>query len=189
MPRALRCALLALCLAPAAAAQQQVLTLDPAATRVTFALGATLHSVEGTLRLVSGELRFDALTGAAAGEIRLDARSAATGLEARDRELHAEVLESERHPEIVFRAASLGVVRRDAAGAVVELAGTLELHGEKRPWKLPATLRFDADRVAIESGFRLPYVDWGVRDPSVLLLRVDRFVDVRVASEGRLAAP
>ena len=192
--RALRCALVALGLVPTAAAAparagEQALRLDPDATTIAFSLGATLHSVEGTIRLVSGEIRFDPVTGAASGEIVVDARSAGTGLDSRDREMHDEVLESAGHPRIVFRAGALRVVRRDAAGAVVELAGTLELHGETRPWKLPAKLVFDGDRVRIESNFRLPYVDWGLRDPSAFLLRVDRFVDVRVASEGRLAAP
>jgi polyisoprenoid-binding protein YceI len=176
-------------LAVAARAEEQTLTLDPAATTIAFTLGATLHTVEGSIRLSSGALRFDLLTGVASGEIAVDARSAATGREARDQNMHQDVLESERYPRIVFRAEKLRVVHQDPSGAVVELVGQLDLHGQQRPWTLPAKLAFQGDRVAIEAKFRVPYVDWGMRDYSTFILRVDRFVDVRVASEGRIATP
>jgi polyisoprenoid-binding protein YceI len=194
VPYPIRSALVLLGLAHAALAvparaDEQTLTLDPAATSIAFVLGATLHSVEGSVRLASGEIRFDPVTGVATGEIEVDARSAATGRESRDRNMHRDVLESERYPRIVFRAEKLRVVHRDASSAVVELVGQLDLHGQQRPWTLPAKLVFHGDRVAIEANFRLPYVDWGMQDYSSFLLRVDRFVDVRVASEGRIAAP
>jgi polyisoprenoid-binding protein YceI len=172
-----------------ARADEQRLALDPAATTIAFTLGATLHSIEGTVRLASGEIRFDPVTGLASGGLEVDARSATTGLESRDRNMHRDVLESEQHPRIVFRAEKLHVVRRDASGAVVELVGQLDLHGQQHPWTLPAKLAFHGDRVAIEANFRVPYVDWGMRDYSTFILRVDRFVDVRVASEGRIAVP
>lgn len=191
-PLRLALALLALAhaaLASPARAEEQTLTLDPAATTVTFTLGATLHSVEGSVRLASGQIRFDPVTGVAAGEIEVDARSAATGRESRDRNMHRDVLESERYPRIVFRAEKLRVVHQDASGAVVEVVGQLDLHGQLHPWTLPAKLVFQGDRVAIEANFRVPYVEWGMQDYSSFILRVDRFVDVRVASEGRIAAP
>jgi len=181
--------LAATALAGAAAAEEQTLTLDPAATTIAFALGATLHSVDGSVRLDAGALRFDELAGVASGEIAIDARSASTGLASRDRTMHEDVLESAKYPRIAFRAERLRIVRRDAKAAMIEVLGQLELHGQTRPWTLPAKLAFDGDRVAIESSFRVPYVDWGMEDPSALLLRVDRYVDVRVVSAGRLAAP
>ena len=194
MLRPLRRALAPLCLAwvaltAPAGAEEQTLVLDPAATTIAFTLGATLHSVEGTVRLASGAIRFDPVTGVASGEIDVDARSATTGLAARDRSMHGEVLESEKYPRIAFRAERLRVVHRDAAGAVIELVGQLDLHGRPRPYTLPAKLAFDGERVAVEAQFRVPYVDWGMQDYSTFILRVDRFVDVRVASAGRIGSP
>ena len=53
---------------------------------------------------------------------------------------------------------------------------------------LPAKLVYGADGgVAIESAFRVEYVNWGVPDYSTFILRVDRFVDVTVEAEGRLS--
>src|SRR5262245_17578492 len=171
---------------PSGLAAEQTLTLDPARTTIAFTLGATLHTVAGEIALVGGAIRFDAASGAASGEIALDARSASTGLTLRDRTLHREVLESERHPRIVFRADRLRVLRRDAQSAEVELEGRLEMHGQERPFAIPARLAASGGRIAIEGRFRVTYVDWGVPDPSTLFLRVDRFVDVTVRSEGRL---
>jgi len=173
--------------APSAGAAPQRLTLDPDGTAISFTLGATLHSVEGELRLSGGEIRFDPDTGAAAGELVVDATSARTGMGSRDRNMHRDVLESERYPRIVFRAARLRVVRREARSAEIELAGVLDMHGQQRPLVLPARLAAMGDRVAIETSFRVPYLDWGMQDQSTLILRVDRYVDVTVRAEGRVA--
>jgi polyisoprenoid-binding protein YceI len=182
-------ALVALCAAQPAAAAEQTLRLDPAATQIGFALGATLHTVRGSLALASGEIRFDAESGAASGELVIDATSARTGRASRDRNMHRDVLESEAHPRIVFRPQRLALLRRDAASADVELRGVLEMHGQQHPLALPAHLTLADERVGIETRFRVPYVDWGMRDYSTLILRVDRFVDVTVKSEGRLSTP
>src|SRR5262245_2169259 len=170
-------------------AAEQVLTLDPAATTIEWTLGATLHTVVGRAPLVAGVVRFDAERGTASGEIAVDATSASTGLALRDRTMHRDVLESARHPRIVYRAERLRVLRRDAAHAEVELEGVLDLHGEQHALVLPARVEARGGRVAIEAGFRVPYVEWGMRDPSTFLLRVDTFVDVKVRSEGAIAAP
>jgi len=179
-------ALAALMLGSPGRAAERTLTLDPAATTVEWTLGATLHTVAGGARLVEGMLRFDADSGAASGEIVVDAKSASTGLALRDRNMHRDVLESGRHPRIVYRAERLRVLRRDAAGAEIELEGVLEMHGKRRPLVLPTRIAARGGRIAIETSFRVPYVEWGMQDPSTLVLRVDRFVDVRVRSEGTI---
>ena len=103
--------------------------------------------------------------------------------------MHRGVLESGRHPRIIYRAKRLRVLRRDTASADVELEGVLEMHGQRHPLVLPARLAARGGRIAIETSFRVPYVEWGMQDPSTLFLRVDRFVDVRVRSEGTIASP
>lgn len=174
---------------PARAAEQRLL-FEPATTNVRFTLGATLHTAEGSVRLQRGELRYDADAGTASGELVLDAKSAETGSDSRDANMHGEVLESERFPTIAFRAQRLEVVRRDASSAEVALHGSLALHGQERPFTIPAKLvARSPERIGVSATFRVPYVDWDMLDYSNFVLRVDRFVDVTVEAEGRVAAP
>ena len=85
-------------------AAEQVATLEPDDTAVTFFLEATGHDVEGKLYLRSGEIRLDPATGLAAGELVIDATRAESGSKKRDKAMHKKVLESEQHPWISFKA-------------------------------------------------------------------------------------
>jgi len=76
--------------------------IDPAKSAVQFTLGALLHTVHGTFRIKSGAVRFDPNSGKASGQISVDVRSGNTGEGTRDRQMHANVLESERFPDAVF---------------------------------------------------------------------------------------
>ena len=84
------------------AAQQITVNLDPAQTKIQWTLGAALHTVHGTFKLRSGSVTFDPQSGAASGEIIVDATSGESGNHSRDKKMHKEVLESQRYPEIIF---------------------------------------------------------------------------------------
>lgn len=176
----------------AARAAEQRLVLDPAATKVAFTLAATLHTVEGRVPLSRGTLSFDPATGAASGEIVLDARGAETGNSLRDDNMHGEVLESEQFPTIVFRATSLEVLERTAQAADVKLHGQLEMHGKGRPLVLAAHLERIGDqgrRISITAHFPVRYIDWGMKNVSNFVLRVADEVQVQVSAEGTLEKP
>jgi polyisoprenoid-binding protein YceI len=165
------------------------LRLDPATTRVGFTLQATLHKVEGTIPLKEGVITFDAAGGAASGRLVLDATGVRTGNESRDRKMHTEVLESARFQEIVF------IVQRvelqvDASGkGTVTLLGTLSIHGSEHPLTIQARVRREGERAFAEGDFTVPYVAWGMADPSVFLLRVAKQVQVHFATSGTLTPP
>jgi hypothetical protein len=72
---------------------------DAAASRVAFTLHATLHRVEGSFRIQSGELSVDSATGEISGRIVVDARNGDTANAKRDAKMHGAVLETERFPE------------------------------------------------------------------------------------------
>jgi len=168
------------------------LTLDPARTRVRFTLGATLHSVRGSADLVRGEIRFrdEPGVGPASGAVVIDARSARTGIDRRDRKMHEEVLESGRFPEIVFEPARIEVRKLDPPHAEVALAGELWIHGVAHSFSIPAELTADArDRVRAHAHFPIPYVAWGMKDVSNPILHVEPEVEVEVDAEGILAPP
>lgn len=176
-----------LSLVPSLHAEPRTLALDPAATEITFLLGATGHDVHGILHLASGQLGFDAEKGSAWGEITIDARRADSGHAKRDRTMHRKVLESESHPLITFRAERLeGAVAPEGASSF-RIAGTVSMLGVDHPLTLPIEATITGDQVDATTTFPVPYVEWGLHNPSMLVLRVAKSVDVAVHARGTLA--
>jgi len=57
-------------------------------TRIDWTLGATLHEVEGTFRLKSGDIVFNPNTGEASGRLIVDATSGDSGNKKRDADMN-----------------------------------------------------------------------------------------------------
>lgn len=162
--------------------------LDPEASRITFTLGATLHTVEGSFQLREGEIRFDPATGEASGRVVVDATSGDTGNEKRDGDMHAKVLESESYPHFVLTPERVEGSFSPEGTSQIVLHGSLEIHGGTHPVALSAEVRTENGRVEADGRFEVPYVEWGMKDPSKFILRVEKSVAVQVHAVGRLAS-
>ena len=184
MTRAVVAALLLLAARPVLG--EDVLRLDPARSAVRFTLAATLHTVRGEGRVVSGELRFAPEGGPASGAVVVDTRSFATGVAARDRNMHEQVLESARFPEIRFEPERLELRSRSEDAAEVVLHGHFEIHGGRHAAAVPARLAREGDGVRVEAAFTVPYAAWGLRDVSTFVLRVAPEVEVQLELRGTL---
>lgn len=173
-----------LLLAPPTLAQPRTLTLDPAATKITFTLGAVLHTVHGTAKLSAGELSVDAASGVLSGRIVVAAQSAATGNSGRDEKMHAEILESKRYPEITLVVEGFtGPLPSNGTGTITVRA-KLGIHGAEHPLELPAEVTVSGNSVQAKLSFSVPYVKWGMSDPSSFILRVDKEVRVTIEAVG-----
>jgi polyisoprenoid-binding protein YceI len=172
------------------AAAPLTLHFDPGATTVRFTLGATLHTVEGTARLRDGVVELDPERSTAGGRLVVEARSLATGSAGRDEDMHAKVLESSRFPTIELVPERFeGTLPADGGEGPVTVVGRLLLHGGEQPLRFPVTVRRAADRWRLSGRFTVPYVAWGLRDPSKFLLRVDPHVEVTIDATVRVAVP
>lgn len=170
----------------AARAEQRVLVLDPAASKVSFTLDATGHDVEGMLAVKSGRIAFDPATGVASGEIAVDLKSGKTGNDSRDKTMHKEVLEDDKYPLAVFRAERVRGSVAPEGTSQITLDGVMSLHGAEHKMSLPAKVEVHNGRVKAETSFQVPFVEWGLHDPSIMILRVAKVVSVKVKAEGSL---
>jgi polyisoprenoid-binding protein YceI len=180
-------AIFVLAIAVPARAAERTLRLDPAACHVGFSLAATLHTAKGRLPVREGEIRFDLETGRASGRVVLDARGATTENKGRDEKKHAEVLESVRFPEIVFVPSEAQGSLDPSGNGTVALTGTLTIHGAEHPFTVTASVKTQGEKVTAEGSFSIPYVKWGMKDPSVFVLRVAKEVEVRVEAAGTVS--
>jgi len=165
---------------------EHTLRLDTDKTVVGFTLGATAHTVHGTLVLSAGEIRFDLTSGVASGEVLFDARRTETGNAKRDKKMHAKVLESEKYPHIVFTPERVEGELAATGHSEITLHGSVSIHGDEHPVELKVDVLRDGDRVSGTFSFAVPFVAWGMRDPSVFVLRVAKEVEVTVNFQGSL---
>jgi polyisoprenoid-binding protein YceI len=169
-------------------AQERVLTLDPARSTVRFTLGATLHTVHGSFKVARGEVRFADLPGTVSGEVVVDAASGETANVGRDKNMHEDVLISNRFPQIV-----LAPTRADGQTSTgdrwqLTLEGTIRVCGAEHPVKVPVDVEVSGGDALVRATFVVPYVAWGLKNPSAFLLRVDKQVTVEVEARGTLSA-
>jgi polyisoprenoid-binding protein YceI len=171
----------------AAAAQQEAFQLEPSQSKVEFTLGDVLHTVHGTFQLRPGTIQFDPATGRASGELILDANTGDSGNQSRDRRMKKDILETEKYPEIVFTAQQIrGEVAPDGTSRA-DVLGTMTLHGQDHPMTLAIQFTRQGGSVVADTSFVVPYVQWGLKNPSTLFLRVSDKVDISVHAVGRVA--
>ena len=101
--------------------------------------------------------------------------------------MHSAVLESAQYPTITFRPTHIdGKIDLAAAGSVV-VDGILNLHGQDHPMKITVDLHPQGDGVALAPHFTVPFVAWGLKDPSIFVLKVAKEVDIDLTLVGSLS--
>ncbi len=170
--------------------QQAAFVIDPAQTQVEFTVGSTLHTIHGTFHLTRGDLHFDPVTGAASGELAVDASSGDSGSNARDKRMNRSILEAVRFPEIIFRPDRVEGAVAAEGKSQVQLHGKFLLHGESHEMTLPLAVEAAGGQYTVTGIFQIPYVKWGLKNPSTLILRVSETVEiaVRTVAHYRLTA-
>jgi len=174
--------LTSLAVSAAAWGQEIVLNPDPATATVQFKLSATLHTVHGSFKLVKGAVSFDPATGKISGEVVVDATSGASGDDGRDRRMHKEILESAKYPEIVFTPDRVDGAVAPQGTSQIQVHGVFRIHGTAHEITLPVEVRMNNGQASAKTNFVIPYVRWGMKNPSSLLLRVGDKVEIEAAT-------
>jgi polyisoprenoid-binding protein YceI len=164
--------------------RQAVFEFVPARTSVEFALGASFHVVHGTFDVDHGAIQFDPSSRAISGEIVVNAASGHSGNDGRDRRMHREILESARYPEIVFRPDRVEGTVEATGASTVQVHGVFRIHGVEHELTIPVRVEMADDHWTLTSHFVVPYVKWGIKNPSNLLLHVSPSVGVDVQASG-----
>jgi polyisoprenoid-binding protein YceI len=173
--------LVAVALCSSALGQDLTYELDPAQTRVEFTLGDVLHTVHGNFKLKSGSIRFSPGSGSASGAIVIDAKSGNSGSDARDKRMHKNILESDRYPEITFTPDRVEGNVPPQGPFQVQVHGSFKIHGAEH--ELVLAIKGEAGQghqMTTTTHFVVPYVSWGMKNPSTFILRVNDKVDIDI---------
>ncbi len=173
--------------AGSAAAQERIVELDPGKTTIQFTLGDILHTVHGTFQLKQGSIHFNPAASSLSGDVVVDANSGNSGSNKRDKKMKRDVLESDKYPDISFApTAIVGGKLLPEGDSQVELKGVFHLHGTGHEITLPMPVHIRGDQLSAQMHFVIPYVAWGLKNPSTLFLRVSDKVTIDITAVGRV---
>ncbi len=171
----------------ASPAQELLLQLDPAKSGADIILAGNLHTVDGSFSLKHGAIRFNPATGKASGEVVFDATSGKTGNSSRDNKMHKDVIQSRRYPEIVFHPDRADGALSTFGDSTLQVHGMFVIHGAEHEVTFPVEVNLAGTAWSAKASFQVPYVKWGMKNPSVLFLRVGDTVQVQFHAAGSTA--
>lgn len=160
------------------------LQFSPANTTINFTLGDTVHTVHGSFNLKSGSVEYDPATATVRGNLVVDATSGQSGNHMRDHKMHREILESDRYPEIAFRPDRVEGTVAGSGTSTVQVHGIFSIHGSDHELTMPVKVQVFPDHWIADTNFTIPYVKWGLKDPSNFILRVSQSVEIDIHATG-----
>lgn len=176
-----------LSLLPGAGFGENHYVVDVSHSVVHFSLGDTLHHVDGVFHVTSGDLTFDRKTKQMSGKIIVDAGSGDSGSAARDKKMKTQELKVEKFPSVLFEPKSFTGDVGAAGTSQVQVSGIFTLLGQPHSITVPMTLQIDGDHCTATGTFTVPYVAWGLKDPSLFLLKVSKDVKIDLNLTGQLS--
>jgi polyisoprenoid-binding protein YceI len=178
---------LSLALAPVAFAQHQTFTVNPEASKVAFALAGNTHHVDGIFHVQSGSIDYDRSTQAISGSVVVAAGSGNSGDQDRDKKMNSDVLEVAHYADVSFVPKSYQGTIPASGDSTIQVTGVFTLHGTPHNLTVPMQIHIEGAALTAKTHFTVPYVQWGLKDPSIFILKVAKVVDIDLTLTGSLS--
>lgn len=175
-----------LALAPFAQAQHQTFTVVPDQSKVDFLLGGNTHHVQGVFHVQSGSIEFDPDSGKISGSVIVDAGSGNSGEASRDKKMNTDVLDTAHFAQVTFTPSSYQGTIAPSGDSTIQVAGIFTLHGTPHDLTVPMQIHVEGANLTAKGHFTVPYVKWGLKDPSIFILKVAKEVDIDLTLTGHL---
>ena len=163
---------------------QQHYKVDPASSEVRFTLGASDGPVNGTFHVTSGEFTLDPGTGAMTGAVSVDAASGDSGKKSRDKKMTNDEMKAQTYSAVTFAPAKFSGQVKDSGDSAGQVDGSFTLIGQAHPITVPMTVHMDGDHFTASGSFTVPFVSWGMKDPSFMFMKVEKEVKVQLKLTG-----
>jgi polyisoprenoid-binding protein YceI len=115
------------------------------------------------------------------------AGSGNSGDKGRDKAMNKDVLDVTHFAEVSFVPKSFQGAIAASGDSTVQVTGTFTLHGTPHELTVPMQLHIDGTNLTAKTHFMVPYVQWGLKDPSIFIAKVAKEVGIDLTLVGSLS--
>jgi polyisoprenoid-binding protein YceI len=162
----------------------QTFSVDKSKSSMKIAVSSTLHDFTVTAPIKSGSLELpsfpsDLVTGAK-GKVVVDAKSMKSGNKGRDKDMHEEVLETSKFPEVAIEITSIS---QSKAANTYQIKANLTLHGVTKAvsfscYALAVKAEGKVGFLTISGNTKIDMTQWGVKPPNIIVNKVAKEVEI-----------
>jgi polyisoprenoid-binding protein YceI len=178
---------LAAILAPAALAQHQTFAVNPDASEVKMTLNTTHEVVNGAFHIQSGSIEFDRSAPRMSGSVVVLAGSGKTGNDSRDKKMNKDILKVEQYATVSFEPKTYAGAIALSGDSTIQVTGIFTLLGTPHEITIPILVHLEGSTATAKAHFVVPYVQWGLKNPSFLIWKADNDVAIDLFLAGRLS--
>jgi polyisoprenoid-binding protein YceI len=178
---------LAVILGPAALAQHQTFAVNPDASDVKMKLNTTHEVVNGTFHIQSGSINFDRAASHISGIVIVAAGSGKTGNDSRDKKMNKDILKVEQYTTVSFAPKTYTGTIAPSGDSTIQVSGVFTLLGTPHDLTIPMQIHLDGSKATAKAQFVIPYVQWGLKNPSFMFWKADNDVAIDLNLVGQVS--
>ena len=178
---------IAVLVVPAAVAQHQTFVVNPEASEVKMTLKTTHEIVNGSFHVKAGSIEFDRSTLKMGGSVVVAAGSGKTGNGSRDKKMNKDILKVEQYADVSFAPKGFSGALAASGDSNLQVTGVFTLLGTPHEITVPMVVHREGTSATAKAHFVVPYVQWGLKNPSFLIWKAENGVAIDLSLVGRVA--
>src|SRR6202046_4435476 len=178
---------LAVTLAPAALPQHQTFVVNPDASDVRMTLNTTHEVVNGTFHIQSGSIEFDRSNPKMSGSVVVLAGSGKTGNDSRDKKMNKDILKVDQYTTVSFAPKTYSGTIAPSGDSTIQVNGVFTLLGNPHDITIPMQIHMDGTKAMASARFVVPYVQWGLKNPSFMFWKAENDVAIDLNLVGQVS--
>ena len=178
---------LAAILTPAALAQHQAFAVNPDASEIKMTLNTTHEVVNGTFHIQSGSIEFDRGNRKMSGSVTVLAGSGKTGNGSRDKKMTKDILKVDQYTTVSFAPETYTGAIAPSGDSTIQVSGVFSLLGKPHDLTIPMQIHPDGSKAMARAQFVVPYVQWGLKNPSFMFWKAENDVAIDLNLVGQVS--
>jgi flavin-dependent dehydrogenase/polyisoprenoid-binding protein YceI len=167
------------------------ITLSDKNAKINFEVDSTWHLVKGTTKNISGSVANDSDGNGKANQLKISVlipvKDFDTDSSMRDDKMRT-VMNAEKFPNVKFEANTelktcTAEITARQSSCEETISGNLTIKDKTLPIKLPIKFSYKDERFEISAKTSLDWSDFGVEDPSILIAKLDKIVNIYIKIE------
>jgi polyisoprenoid-binding protein YceI len=168
-------------------AQHQTFTVDRDASQVTMTLNTTHEVVNGTFHIQSGSIEFDRSASKISGLVVVLGDSGTTGNNSRDKKMKNDILKVQQFATITFAPKSYSGTIAPSGDSSIQVSGLFTLLNNPHSLTIPMQIHMDGAKAIAKGQFVIPYVEWGLKNPSFMFWKAENNVAIGLSLVGQVS--